>query len=354
MRRNRLIATVAAGLGIIALVPVATALGDDASQPEGQTIESVTALGSEFTYQGRLTDAGSPANGTYDLQFVLWDADTAGASVGAVQTKQDVAVANGLFSVELDFGNAAFVGDSRWVEIGVRPGPSAGAFTILSPRQPVSPTPYALFAKAAGGLAVPFTATGTLAGAPSSTTGLFTVTQTGTGIGISGNRTSTDSAEYPGILGTNSGGGAGVQGESTYVDGVGVRGIAIGANGVGGEFSGETAVDLDGPIKVSGTTPSAFVHIVDVAGGGQNTCPADDTITIITNPLTDNQPSALLFVTLIDPTGNGFNTLDSGIAVVYDSDACAEAEDKWSIYTTALTPVDFAEGLNMNVLVIQR
>jgi len=71
MRRNRFIATIAAGLGIIALVPVATALGDDAPAPAGQSIEAVTALGSAFTYQGRLTDAGSPANAVYALQFVL-------------------------------------------------------------------------------------------------------------------------------------------------------------------------------------------------------------------------------------------------------------------------------------------
>jgi len=29
---------------------------------------------SGFTYQGRLTDGGTPANGNYDLQFVLFDA----------------------------------------------------------------------------------------------------------------------------------------------------------------------------------------------------------------------------------------------------------------------------------------
>ena len=30
-----------------------------------------------FTYQGRLTDGGTPANGVYDLQFGLWDSQTA-------------------------------------------------------------------------------------------------------------------------------------------------------------------------------------------------------------------------------------------------------------------------------------
>ncbi|MES4792658.1 MAG: hypothetical protein C4321_06410, partial [Chloroflexota bacterium] len=99
-----------------------------------------TALTTTFTYQGRLTDAGSPANGTYDLRFILYDAETGGAQVGSIVTKDDVPVANGLFSVELDFGANAFRGDARWLEIAVRPGSSTGAYTVLSPRQPVSPT----------------------------------------------------------------------------------------------------------------------------------------------------------------------------------------------------------------------
>src|SRR5260370_1512306 len=43
---------------------------------------SATALGqtSTITYQGRLTDAGSPPTGTYDIQFKLYDALTAGAT----------------------------------------------------------------------------------------------------------------------------------------------------------------------------------------------------------------------------------------------------------------------------------
>ena len=214
LKSKRLIAAVMAALGIVAIVPVASALGDGPGEPD-RNIEAASALGTGFTYQGRLTDAGSPANGTYDLRFILYDAETAGAAVGSTVSKEDVAVSNGLFSVDIDFGAAAFNGDARWVEIAVRPGSATGSHTVLSPRQPISPAPYALFAKAAAGIAVPFSANGTSAGAPSSTTGLFTVTQTGTGIAIAGNRTSTDSSLYPGVLGTNAGGGAGVQGEST-------------------------------------------------------------------------------------------------------------------------------------------
>ncbi len=99
-----------------------------------------------FTYQGKLTDAGNPANGSYDLQFRLFDALVGGNQVPSTATliREDVAVSNGIFTVTLDFGAAAFPGASRFLEIGVRPGVSVGAFTSLSPLQPVSATPYAI------------------------------------------------------------------------------------------------------------------------------------------------------------------------------------------------------------------
>src|SRR5438132_9476706 len=101
-----------------------------------------------FTYQGRLTDAGSPANTNYDLQFTLWDSSVGGTQqpqpAPAALTKTNVAVTGGVFSVLLDFGVSAFPGADRFLEVGVRPNGSGGAFTILAPRQQISSTPYAL------------------------------------------------------------------------------------------------------------------------------------------------------------------------------------------------------------------
>src|SRR3989440_1689423 len=101
-----------------------------------------------FTYQGRLTDGGAPANNNYDLQFTLWDAGVGGTQqpqpAPATLTKTNVAVTGGVFSVLLDFGVSAFPGADRFLEVGVRPGGSGGAFTVLSPRQQISSTPYAL------------------------------------------------------------------------------------------------------------------------------------------------------------------------------------------------------------------
>src|SRR5439155_21224007 len=39
---------------------------------------AVFAQTTSFTYQGRLTDGGTPANNNYDLQFTLWDAASGG------------------------------------------------------------------------------------------------------------------------------------------------------------------------------------------------------------------------------------------------------------------------------------
>ena len=49
----------------------------------GAAVAGAQPVGTAFTYQGRLTDAGNPANGSYDLQLALFDAASGGAQVGA-------------------------------------------------------------------------------------------------------------------------------------------------------------------------------------------------------------------------------------------------------------------------------
>jgi len=103
--------------------------------------------------QGRLADNGNPANGNYDLQFILRDAAT--NQVGSTVTLAPVLVTNGLFAVTLDFGANAFDGSARWLEIAVRKNEPPGLppeFVTLSPRQPVTAAPYAIQAASAAGL----------------------------------------------------------------------------------------------------------------------------------------------------------------------------------------------------------
>lgn len=109
-----------------------------------------TPVGTAFTYQGRLKNGASPANGDFDLQFALFDDVALGTPVGNAVCKDNVPVVGGLFTVILDFGNV-FTGNTLWLEIGVRLDEASGncetePFTILSPRQEITPTPYALHA----------------------------------------------------------------------------------------------------------------------------------------------------------------------------------------------------------------
>lgn len=108
--------------------------------------QAQTALTGAVTYQGRLDSAGVPANGTFDFIFRLFDAATIGGQVGSTLTVNDLQVTNGLFTVQLNFGFAAYDGDARWVDVQVRPGASAGAYTLLTPRQSLTAAPFALYA----------------------------------------------------------------------------------------------------------------------------------------------------------------------------------------------------------------
>jgi hypothetical protein len=126
-------------LGLLLSVSVAAGAG---RQPSPAGIGALAATDSGFTYQGRLTDGGSAANGQYDFQFILYNAAVGGSQVGPIVTRGDVAVSNGLFSVTLDFGKV-FNGTAYYLDIGVRPGSSTGAYTLLQPRQALTPAPYA-------------------------------------------------------------------------------------------------------------------------------------------------------------------------------------------------------------------
>jgi hypothetical protein len=109
---------------------------------------SAAPLGTAFTYSGRLKYQGNPANGNFDLQVKLFDAVTAGSQHGPTVNVTSLAIANGLFVTALDFGSGMFDGSAYWLEIAARPSGN-GPYTTLTPRQPVNPAPYSLFAPVA-------------------------------------------------------------------------------------------------------------------------------------------------------------------------------------------------------------
>jgi len=97
-----------------------------------------------FSYQGRLTNSGAPITGTADVRFSLWDDPSFGTQIGAQITVLNIAVANGLFDVDLDFGVTSFDGQTRWLRIDARSPAGSGGYTTLSPRQEILPAPYAI------------------------------------------------------------------------------------------------------------------------------------------------------------------------------------------------------------------
>lgn len=111
-------------------------------------VENMVDMGTAFTYQGQLQDDAIPANGIYEFQFVLYDTVVGGSQVGAILTPT-LTVTDGLFTAQLDFGPEAFTGEARYLEIGIRPFGSPAPYEILSPRQPLTPAPQAIFAETA-------------------------------------------------------------------------------------------------------------------------------------------------------------------------------------------------------------
>ena len=111
-------------IGLAALVP---------SMPASAGTADTT-----LTYQGRLKSAGLPAHGTFTMSFSLWDAAAGGTQIGSTITPfAGVAVTNGVFAVNLDFGNQAFNNHDRYLQIVV-------SGTTLTPRQLVARAPYAI------------------------------------------------------------------------------------------------------------------------------------------------------------------------------------------------------------------
>jgi hypothetical protein len=106
-----------------------------------------------FAYQGQLAESGSPANGSYDMQFELLDE---GGNIYTTLCATAIVVENGVFSVVLDPGpsysfNAQQVNNLR---ISVRASTGldcqeSGDYTTLSPNQRIRPTPLATRAYAA-------------------------------------------------------------------------------------------------------------------------------------------------------------------------------------------------------------
>jgi hypothetical protein len=109
------------------------------------TAAAQTNVGPDFLYQGYLEENGNPVNGTCTFAFRLFDSPTGGNQLGVTQSVLGVTVTEGSFAVTLnegnEFGDDAFNGQARWLEIVVGCGDD---HITLSPRQELLAVPYAL------------------------------------------------------------------------------------------------------------------------------------------------------------------------------------------------------------------
>jgi hypothetical protein len=110
---------------------------------------TANAQTTSFTFQRTLPGEITPATGTFEMEFRLFDAATDGTQIGATLTVAEVAVKNRAFAVQLDFGAPAFPGADRFVEISVRRA-SDEPFTVITTRPQILSVPYAIRALSAG------------------------------------------------------------------------------------------------------------------------------------------------------------------------------------------------------------
>jgi len=270
-------------LMVLLLLTLAGSVRAQDPVPEGG-VAVQAALGTAFTYQGRLTDGDVPAEGSYDLRFILYDAAIGGAQVGSTVLKEDVPVEDGYFASQLDFGAGAFTGQARYLEVSVRPGDSTDTHTTLSPRQPLTAAPYALYA-----LAVPWSG---LSGVPADLAdGDDDTTYTaGTGLHLTGSEFSVDTGYVQRRVGGECGADSAVR--VIHADGtVECQSVAGGTGDItavhagygltGGGESGAVTLDVRTDTvqtRVGGACP-AGQSIRSIAQDGTVVCEADDDTT---------------------------------------------------------------------------
>jgi hypothetical protein len=222
------------GLGGIAVVVVAGAL---ALTTRGRAAPGKIPLqapaGTAFTYQGYLEDGGAPADGLYDFEFELYDDPVTGSQIGSTLALENVDVADGVFTVTLDFGDQ-FDGTPLWLEIHLRPGASTGGYQQLLPRQSLTSVPFASYARS-----IPLAGSGTADTASRSDHNHWGESWGGIGTGLSLTTSGTDTALEAQSLGTAINGVSvmttglvyGVLGETDSNTGRAVAGIANSATG---------------------------------------------------------------------------------------------------------------------------
>ena len=245
--------------------------------------------GTGFTYQGRLFIGDVPANGLYDLQFTNYNLAAGGNALGGFNTNA-LTVANGLFTVTLDFG-AVFDGTPRWLEISERTN-STGAFATLAPRQLLAAAPYATYATYAA-------SAGTATSAASATY----AASAGTAGTVAGLTILQNSSGAPNVIAGS---------PRNWVAG-GVVGTTIGGGGAtnyyGFAYNHNNWYDYFGLWYYDGgSTNSVSADFGTIGGGLDNTIETNATIATIGGGLENTIETNAIFATI---GGGYYNTIET-------------------------------------------
>lgn len=258
---------------------------------------SRAAVPSLTNFQGIATDAGGHRlSGPLSLSLKYYDDPTAG-NLLLTEEQAAVAATNGVFNTQLGSGTltpgaeTTLAGvfqnhDGVWIQIAVNADPP------MSPRAQVVAVPFALRAATADTLeGISASSLMTTDATPQTKTGALTIAPS---------------------TGTAS---------------------ALVAKGNGSNAALEIS---NGPIKISGATPTAFTHIVSAANTSGYT-------TTIDNPLANGDPNAILLITRVAPLGS----------VSASPESISFNGTHWQINNTNQAR-SFVAGERFNVLVIKQ
>ena len=259
-----------------------------------------------LTYQGRLTNSsGAPINSTVNMVFKLYDDSSALRWTSATRSVTPV---NGLFTVYLGDGTDPNLSVST-LNFVASIGVTVGSDPEMTPRQPLN----------------------TVVGHSDNNVGV--IGSSNSYVGVYGSSNS-----YFGVYGSS----------NSYIGVIGQTGdpADAGVFALGAGPSGTALEIFNGGIKVAsagiGTSTPVFVHVA-TAG---NINPFDTAQTIITHPLTDGDPNAILIITpSLNYGGSGGINSSHPVGVGYNT-----FFHQWVIYNIDGTAM--VAGQQFNVLVI--
>jgi trimeric autotransporter adhesin len=236
-------------------------------------VHQAIAQGTAFTYQGRLNNGASLTSGSYDMKFTLYATNLTGNAIAGPVTNSAITVNNGLFTTTLDFGGGVFTGTNYWLDMFVRTN-GASSFTELSPRQPVTPVPYAVMAESVNGpgLSVQQNTNGApnvIGGSQNNSVSSGVVGATIGGGGAVNYHGASYTNRVAGSFGTVGGGAGNIASGYSATVGGGNENTASGTDATVSGGEGNTASDANATVA-GGEQNVASINDATVGGGDEN------------------------------------------------------------------------------------